>query len=138
MFGMVGIVVVIAVALLSPVLSPYDPISQDPNARLEAPSLGHLLGTDEFGRDILSRIFYGAVTSLEVGVGVVTIDVLLGLFLGAIAAYYGRLVDTLIMRIADIMLAFPGLVLAILLMAVLGPGIPNVVLSVSLVNWPGY
>ncbi len=138
MFGLVWIIMAVILAIVPQYIAPYDPLATNTAIRLQAPSLAHLFGTDEFGRDILSRVIFGTRISMEVGISVVLIDMILGLFLGAFAGYYSKITDTVIMRFADIMLAFPGLVLAILLMAAFGPGVPNIILSVSLVTWPVY
>jgi peptide/nickel transport system permease protein len=111
---------------------------QDTSRRLEPPSRQHVLGLDDLGRDVLSRIVFGARVSLRVGFSVVFIGSLVGVALGAIAGYFGGGWDTLIMRICDILLAFPGILLAIALVAVLGPSLNNVILALAVINWVGY
>jgi peptide/nickel transport system permease protein len=126
------------VAILAPLIAPYDPFSQNLTQRLGAPSLSHLLGLDEFGRDELSRLIFGARISIQVGVEVVTLSLLLGVVVGVMAGFYGGWIDTVLMRLADVFLAFPSLVLAIGITAVTGPGIFNVVLALIAVSWPTY
>jgi len=131
-------VALIFVALAAPLLAPFDPDAQDTSRRLEAPSTQHLLGLDDLGRDVLSRIVFGARVSLRVGFSVVVIGSLIGVALGAMAGYFGGAWDVTIMRICDILLAFPGILLAIALVAVLGPSLNNVILALAAINWVGY
>jgi ABC-type dipeptide/oligopeptide/nickel transport system permease subunit len=127
------------VSILAPLIARYDPISsQDAYRTLAAPSSAHLLGTDEVGRDLFSRLLYGGRASLGIGVGVVGAGVLLGLLLGGISGFAGGAVDEVIMRLADIVLAFPILVLAMAVSAALGPSLFNVALAMGLVWWPTY
>ena len=131
-------IVLILVALAAPLISPFDPDSQDTFRRLEPPSREHPLGLDDLGRDVLSRIVWGARVSLRVGFSVVITASLIGITLGAIAGYFGGAPDLIIMRICDILLAFPGLLLAIALVAVLGPSLNNVILALGTIGWVGY
>ena len=131
-------ILMILVALLAPLLAPYDPSAQETRRRLEGPSEKHMLGLDDLGRDVLSRILYGARISLRVGFSVVLIASMIGVLLGAMAGYFGGKIDTLIMRICDILLAFPGILLAIALVAVLGPSINNVIIALATIGWVGY
>ena len=128
----------IGVAVLAPLLAPWDPLEQNLYSRLQAPSLDHPLGTDDFGRDILSRIIYGARISLRIGLISISIALSVGSALGLIAGYRGGGLDTIIMRFMDIMLAFPSILLAIAIVAVTGPGIDNVMVAVSIVMVPQY
>ena len=128
----------ILIALAAPLLAPFDPDAQDTSRRLEQPSRQHLLGLDDLGRDVLSRIVFGARVSLRVGFSVVLIGSMIGVALGAIAGYFGGGWDVLIMRVCDILLAFPGILLAIALVAVLGPSLNNVILALATINWVGY
>jgi peptide/nickel transport system permease protein len=137
-FGLILTVTLVVVALAAPLLAPFDPNEQETSRRLEAPSRAHLLGLDDLGRDVLSRILWGARVSLRVGFSVVFLASLVGITLGAISGYFGGWMDTIIMRITDILLAFPGILLAIALVAVLGPSINNVVLALSIIGWVGY
>ncbi len=131
-------IALVVVALAAPLLAPQDPNWQETSRRLEGPSKEHLLGLDDLGRDVLSRVIYGARVSLRVGFSVVVLASSVGIFLGAVAGYFGGKVDTLIMRLSDMLLAFPGILLAIALVAVLGPSLNNVVLALSVIGWVGY
>ena len=136
--GLLLTVLLVVAALAAPLLAPHDPNFQDTSRRLEAPSDEHLLGLDDLGRDVLSRIVYGARVSLRVGFSVVIIASLIGITLGAIAGYFGGVADMVVMRLCDILLAFPGILLAIALVAVLGPSLNNVVLALATIGWVGY
>ena len=131
-------VLMIVVALLAPLLAPFDPSAQDTARRLEGPSDQHPLGLDDLGRDVLSRILYGARISLRVGFSVVILASIIGIVLGATAGYFGGKTDTVIMRICDMLLAFPGILLAIALVAVLGPSLNNVIIALATIGWVGY
>ena len=132
----VGLAVLAAV--IGPWLVPYDPSAQELALRLEGPGRLHWLGLDELGRDILARVMSGARISLFVGLVVVSVSASIGAVMGSLAGYYGGIVDEAIGRVIDILLAFPGLLLAIALVAVLGPSLTNVVLALSLIGWVGY
>ena len=125
-------------AVLGPLVVPYDPAAQQLALRLQGPSLAHPFGLDELGRDVLARIVNGARVSMAVGLAVVTVSTLLGTLLGATAGYFGGRVDDLISRVIDVLLAFPGILLAIALVAVLGPSLVNVVLALCVIGWVGY
>ena len=128
----------LAVALLAPVIAPGDPLEQNLYERLQAPSLTHPMGTDEFGRDILSRVIFGARISLRIGLVCISIALTAGVFMGVAAGYWGGLADTVIMRLVDLMLAFPSILLAIAIVAIMGPGIDNVMVAVSIVLVPQF
>jgi peptide/nickel transport system permease protein len=128
----------IACALLAPLIAPYDPIKMVPAASLSGPSLEHWLGTDLYGRDVLSRILFGASLSLRVGLISVCIGALVGTLLGLIAGYYARIADEIIMRFVDAMLAFPGILLALVIVAFLGPGLTNVIIAVGIGLVPSF
>ena len=130
--------VALLAALVGPVLSPFDPASQELALRLAAPSVAHPFGLDELGRDILARVLAGARISFLVGVTVVSVSASLGTLLGAVAGYFGGRVDDVISRVIDVLLAFPGLLLAIALVAVLGPSLGNVLFALSIIGWVGY
>jgi len=137
----VGALIVIGAvlaALLGPAVAPFDAASQELALRLAGPSLQHWFGLDELGRDILSRVLAGARISLLVGLVVVSISASIGVTVGAIAGYFGGHVDEFLSRVIDILMAFPGLLLAIAMVAVLGPSLVNVVLALSLIGWVGY
>jgi peptide/nickel transport system permease protein len=129
---------VLAVALLAPWLTPQDPDRQALEDRLERPSRAHWLGLDELGRDIFSRLILGARVSVGVGLAVVLIAGALGTAVGLIAGYAGGRVDALLMRATDVFMAFPGILLAIALVAVLGPALRNVVVALVVIGWVGY
>ena len=135
--GAVVILLFIAVALLAPVIAPADPneISRD---RRAAPSADHLFGTDDIGRDVLSRVIYGARVSLRVGLVSIGIALTAGSLLGIVAAYAGGWLDSIIMRVMDVMLAFPGILLAIAIVAILGPSLFNVMIAVGIEAIPVY
>ena len=136
--GLAIVVVAMLAAAVGPVLSPYDPASQELSRRLERPSVSHPFGLDELGRDILSRLLSGARISLLVGLAVVSVSSLVGMLLGSIAGYFGGVVDDVISRAVDVLMAFPGILLAIALVAVLGPSLTNVVIALSVIGWVGY
>jgi peptide/nickel transport system permease protein len=136
--GLLIVILTVLAAVAGPFLSPYDSSAQELARRLEAPSLAHPLGLDELGRDILARLLGGARISLMVGLAVVSVSSTVGMLLGSIAGYFGGRVDDLISRVIDVLMAFPGILLAIALVAVLGPSLTNVVLALSVIGWVGY
>ncbi|HIF62821.1 MAG TPA: ABC transporter permease [Deltaproteobacteria bacterium] len=136
--GLLVLSLLTAGALFAPLLAPSPPAAQSLENGLAAPALDHPLGRDRLGRDQLSRVLYGARVSLGIGLGTVTLSLVLGVLLGCAAGYLGGPVDFLIMRLVDVLLAFPGLLLAIALAAVLGPGAGNVVLALGLTAWTSY
>lgn len=129
---------VIACAFLAPLLAPYPPTQQDLEKDLLFFSAEHLFGTDKLGRDILSRTLYGSRVSLLVGLTTVAISVSIGFLAGSLSGYYGGWTDHIIMRAVDILMAFPGILLAIAFTAVLGPGLDHVVMALCLISWTGY
>jgi peptide/nickel transport system permease protein len=135
--GLALTLVLVICAILAPLLAPHDPVMQL-GPRLAPPSDEFPLGLDELGRDVLSRIVWGARVSLRVGFSVVILASLVGVTLGAISGYFGGAVDVVIMRLCDILLAFPGILLAIALVAVLGPSLNNVILALAVIGWVGY
>lgn len=139
MIGVVIIALLILMAAFAPLIAPYDPTFQNLAGRLQPPlSSGHLLGTDEFGRDIFSRIVYGSRITLWIVLLVTLTAPVFGLLIGTVAGYFGGWVDTVLMRLTDIFLAFPRLILALAFVAALGPGIGNAVLAIALTAWPPY
>ncbi len=136
--GAAIVLVTVLAAVVGPWLVPYDPSSQELALRLEGPTAAHWFGLDELGRDIFARVLSGARISLLVGLVVVGVSSTVGIALGSIAGYFGGRIDEAISRLVDILLAFPGLLLAIALVAVLGPSLTNVVLALSLIGWVGY
>ena len=138
MVSLVFLVALTFVAVFAPLVAPYDPYFGDMPKALSTPSSEHLLGNDELGRDILSRIIYGARISLRVGLIAVGIALSVGMVVGSLAGYYGGRIDIIIMRFMDIMLAFPSILLAIALMAVLGRGVENAIIAIGIVSIPEY
>jgi dipeptide transport system permease protein len=142
--GLAIFVAILLVAILAPLVAPHLAHEQNravlllPPSWMEKGSATYLLGTDAVGRDILSRLIYGARFSLFIGLVVVTLSVLSGVLIGLVAGYFGGKIDTIIMRIMDIILAFPSLLLALVLVAVLGPGLLNAMIAISLVNQPHF
>ncbi len=136
--GIVIVAIAIFAAVAGPLLSPHDPASQTLAHRLEGPSAAHPFGLDELGRDILARLLAGARISLLVGIAVVSISSVVGMILGSAAGYFGGAVDDVISRAIDVLMAFPGILLAIALVAVLGPSLTNVVLALCVIGWVGY
>jgi len=145
--GLAGAIIVallVITGILSPLLAPHPPGEQDLSKRLRPPAWisgsnpSHLLGTDQLGRDILSRIIYGSRVSLTVGITAVAISGTLGVLLGLIAGYYGGMADVIIMRLADVQLAFPFLLLAILIVAVVGSGLQNIIIVLGIAGWMAY
>lgn len=136
LLGLGVILLLVIVAIAAPLLTPYDPAAQDMIGRLAPPSAAHWLGADEFGRDIFARIVYGARTTLYIIMLVTVIVAPIGLVIGACAGYLGGWVDEVLMRVTDIFLSFPGLVLALGFAAALGPGITNAIIAIALTAWP--
>jgi peptide/nickel transport system permease protein len=132
------IAVFAACAVLAPVLAPYDPLVQDLGSRLRPPSPVHWLGTDSLGRDIASRILYGARISLIIGVVVVTMAGTVGTAIGLVAGYAGGLVDEALMRLTEVFLAFPALILAMAIAGALGPSLTNAIIAIAAVTWAVY
>ncbi len=135
--GSAVVVFLLLVGVLAPVISPYDPFAINVKEVLAPPSLAHPCGTDLLGRDVLSRLIYGARISLEVGILAVGISLALGVILGALAGYYGGVVDSLISRAIDIMLCFPTIFLILAVIAYLEPSIINIMIVIGLTSWMG-
>ncbi len=136
--GLVLIVLFALAAILAPVLAPMDPIDQVLTLRLKPPSPEHLLGMDQLGRDVLSRLLYGARISLTVGLLVVTSAGIVGTLVGLVAGYLGGLADEVLMRLTDIFFAFPPLILAMSIAGALGPSLNNAMIAIAVVTWPVY
>src|SRR5690349_14144103 len=136
--GTLIVLCALAAALIGPAVWPYDSSAQELAHRLEPPSFAHPMGLDELGRDILARLLQGARISLLVGIAVVSVSSTVGMFFGSLAGYFGGAVDDVISRVIDVLMAFPGILLAIALVAVLGPSLVNVVLALSIIGWVGY
>jgi peptide/nickel transport system permease protein len=138
MIGATIIVLEILIALAAPVVAPYGPLKQNPRLALEPPSREHLFGTDDTGRDLLSRVIYGTRISLRVGLISVAIGGGIGVLLGIVAGFRGGIVDSAVMRFMDLLLAFPGILLALAIIAILGPGLFNVMIAVGIGSIPSY
>lgn len=136
--GVMLVTLFVLTAVLGPVLSPYSPTAQKMSLRLKPPSAEHVLGTDDFGRDVLSRILHGAMPSLQVSVLSVAGSLVIGVIIGLIAGYRGGGTDTLLMSLMDVLLAFPAVLLAIAILAVLGTALSNVILAIAIVNLPTF
>src|SRR5687767_14766208 len=136
--GAAIVTIAVLAALAGPAIIPFNPSDQELALRLEGPTGLHWMGLDELGRDIFARVLAGARISLLVGLVVVGVSSTIGILLGSIAGYFGGRVDEAISRVMDILLAFPGLLLAIAMVAVLGPSLTNVILALSLIGWVGY
>ena len=138
MLGLGIVLLLVLMAALAPVLAPYDPYTQDLANRLMPPSAAHWLGTDAFGRDILSRILYGSRLTLMIVALVAVTAPVAGLLIGTVAGYLGGWVDTVLMRVTDVFLAFPKLILALAFVSALGPGIENAIIAIAITSWPPY
>jgi peptide/nickel transport system permease protein len=143
-FGLIMVLGVIFCAVFAPVISPHDPILQDVEKRLippvgqEGADANYLLGTDQLGRDIVSRLIYGARISIVVSVSAVALSAVLGTLIGLFSGFYGGKVDNIFMRIADVQLAFPFILLAIAIIAVLGPDLQNIIITMAITGWVIY
>ncbi len=136
--GLVIVLAWIVVALLAPLLAPYGPLQQDIVHRLQSPGEGHLFGTDDLGRDVLSRVLYGAQISLPIGAILVVIGGVFGTLVGTVAGYAGGAVDEALMRLTDLIFAFPTIILAMAVAAALGPSLQHSVIAIAVVWWPSY
>ncbi|HBH29857.1 MAG TPA: D,D-dipeptide ABC transporter permease [Desulfofustis sp.] len=136
--GLLIIVVLVLTALCAPLIAPYDPVAANLKERLQPISAAHWFGTDELGRDIFSRIVWGSRLTLYVILLVAVIAAPVGIVVGTAAGYFGGIIDTVLMRITDIFLAFPKLILALAFVAALGPGIENAIIAIAITSWPPY
>lgn len=136
--GLILLGLLVLAALFGPLIIRYDPVALAPRERLQAPGMAHWFGTDAFGRDIFTRVVYGGRVSLQVGFIAVAIASLIGVTVGLMAGYYGGLTDTLLMRLVDVMLAFPGILLALAIVAILGPNLINAMIAVGISASPTY
>ncbi len=136
MFGTVLMAIFILIAIFAPLIAPYDPFQQDLADKFASPSRAHPMGQDELGRDILSRVIYGARISLTAGLAAVAIATGVGTLIGVVAGYFGRWSDSVLMRLMDVILAFPSILLAIVIVSILGPSLPNAMLAVGIVFIP--
>ncbi len=136
--GLVVFLIVVVAAILAPLISPYDPLEQDILSRLQPPSVEHWLGTDNFGRDTLSRLLYGAQISLVIGVVSTFAAMFFGTVIGMTAGWYGGRYDIVIMQAMDILLAFPSLILGLIVVAMLGPSMTNIIIAIALTSIPPF
>lgn len=132
------VVLLIALVVLAPVIAPYNPLEAVMKDANQAPSMAHLFGTDKLGRDVLSRILYGGAYSLSNVLALVAIIFCVGTFLGLVAGYFGGIIDTVIMRIADMMISFPGVILAIAIAGIMGGSLVNAMIALTAVTWTKY
>jgi peptide/nickel transport system permease protein len=138
LLGMILILALIVAGIFAPYLAPYDPAEIAPDRRLSAPSVPNPLGTDEVGRDILSRVIWGSRISLQVGLTIVFFAAVIGLIVGLVSGYFGGILDQVLMRLTEMFMSFPTLILAIAMTAALGPSLFNAVLAMVIVWWPIY
>ena len=138
MIGTIIIFFLAVVAILAPHITPYDAIELDLENRLSSPDGHHLMGTDVLGRDVLSRVIYGARISLSMATVVVVIVMLLGIAMGTTAGYFGGIIDGIIMRVVDVLLAFPNIILALVIAGILGPSLTNVMIALGAIWWVSY
>ncbi len=134
--GLLLVLLAIACAVFAPVIAPYDPVTGNLREYVQPPSSAHLFGTDDIGRDVFSRVVYGAQISIKLALSVQGLTLLVGLVLGLLGGFYGGWLDTIIMRIADIVMSFPLLIIAIALVGILGSSQTNVIAALTLVSWP--
>lgn len=138
LFGVIVLALLVITAIFAPLIAPHDPYVNDMKSALQNPSSEHWLGTDNLGRDTFSRLVYGSRTALYVGFGTVAVSAIIGTILGLLAGYLGGVVNAVIMRVMDALMGFPMLVLALLLAAVLGGGLQNVIIALAIATLPGY
>jgi ABC-type dipeptide/oligopeptide/nickel transport system permease subunit len=138
LIGGSALVLVVLISMSAPLISPYDPLRSNQRLPLQSPSIEHLMGTDRFGRDILSRVMWAGQTSLPIGLVSVAIGVLVGVTIGLLAGYYGGWIDAISMRLVDLLLAFPGILLALAIIAILGGSLINLMIAVGISSIPEY
>lgn len=138
LIGLIMIIALVLIAIFAPLIATHDPLAQSVINKYASPSSEHLLGTDDYGRDVFSRIIYGTRVALEVGIYSVIIGAVIGITLGVTAAYFGGIVDSLLMRLVDIMLSFPDLITGLLVMAVLGAGKGKLIIAIGLTIAPRF
>lgn len=136
--GLIIVSVIVFVSVFAPLLTPYNPFETAPLDRLQAPSESHWLGTDALGRDVLTRLLYGGRIALEIGILVILFEGAIGIFLGLIAGFFGGIIDSIIMRIVDVLRSFPVIILAMAIAGIMGQGVFNVVIALGIVGWTTY
>jgi peptide/nickel transport system permease protein len=137
-FGLSIALAWIVIAIFAPLIAPYDPLATNQAIALHAPSWQHFFGTDELGRDVFSRTLFGARLTIPLGLLLVTVSLIIGSTVGAIAGYFGGVIDGIVMRLTDLVFAFPAIVLAMVTTAALGRGVQNAVIALIIVSWPSY
>ncbi|MBN9389160.1 MAG: ABC transporter permease [Chloroflexi bacterium] len=136
--GFVLLVIVVGSAIFAPFIAPFKPDAVDPPSRLQPPSFNHLFGTDALGRDMFSRVIFGAQLTLQIGVIALAIAAFFGILIGLVTGYYGGWIDGLLMRFIDLLLAFPGILLALMIVSTLGPNLTNAMIAVGISSIPGF
>lgn len=136
--GFIIVSIVIFIAVFAPMLTPFDPLETDPFNRLKAPSAEHWLGTDELGRDVLTRLFYGSRIALIIGVLIILFEGFIGIMLGVFSGFFGGAIDVITMRVVDILRSFPVIILAMAIAGIMGQGLLNVVIALGIVGWTTY
>lgn len=136
--GFIIVTIVIFIAIAAPILTPFDPLETDPFNRLKAPSSEHWLGTDELGRDVLTRLFYGSRIALIIGVLIILFEGFIGIILGVVSGFFGGVIDVITMRVVDILRSFPVIILAMAIAGIMGQGLLNVVIALGIVGWTTY
>ena len=136
--GSIVVVLWVSIALLAPIIAPTNPLAQNVTNRLATPGAAHVMGTDELGRDVFTRVLYGGRITIPAALAVIVIDAIIGTLLGVLAGYLGGLWDEVLMRITELFMAFPTIILAMAITAALGPDIRNAVLALVIVHWPNY
>jgi peptide/nickel transport system permease protein len=138
LLGLVVVLLWVLIAIFAPLLAPLEPLTQNVSDRLQPPNSMYLMGTDELGRDIFSRVLYGSRITIPAGLAVILIDGILGLLIGALAGYLGGIWDEIMMRLTELFMAFPTIILAMAVAAALGPSLINAVVALIIVRWPDY
>lgn len=136
--GFIFVSLIIFVAIFAPLLTPYEPFATNPSNRLQAPSAAHWLGTDAMGRDVLTRLFYGARIALQIGVLIILFEGFIGIMMGVLSGFFGGIIDSIVMRLVDILRSFPVIILAMAIAGIMGQGIYNVVIALGIVGWTTY
>jgi len=136
--GTAVVLVFVLIAILASVIAPYDPVPLDPDNRMRPPSLEHWFGTDNNGRDVLSRCLYGTQISMRAGATIVGISMIIGMLVGSVAAQFGGIVDDVLMRFVDVVLSFPALLLGMMIVTALGHSLNNAILALAIIRWPDY
>ncbi len=137
-FGVGAVLLIVLVAILGPYMAPYDPVNGDMMSSLSAPSWSHLMGTDLYGRDMFSRVLYGARIALGLSVSVVVLALVFGTLCGLVAGFFGGLIETILMRIVDVVISFPSIVLVIAVLAALGQSLFTIIVAIAVVDWTTY